>query len=130
MLRTMYDLVAVGQITVAAAEGFPAPSSSITNMAQRDSDVVPSAEVSVWELVVHVLIVARPATACSTIDVILSLTTVPHVPLSSPVTGRASLSIGVYPVVMWFPYVFDRAFMLVVGASLASVARLRCAESL
>ena len=78
-------------------------------MAQRDSEVVPLAVVRVWELVVHVLIVASPATACSTIDVILLLTTSPHVPSSSPVTGNANLSIGVYAVVMWFPYVFDRA---------------------
>ena len=96
MLLMMYSLVAVGQMTVAVAPGAPEHS----NTAHRDSEVVPLAVVSVWLAPAHVLIAALPTIASSTIEVILLLTVLPHVPLSSPVAGNASFKTAVYSVVM------------------------------
>ena len=77
-------------------------------MAQRDSEVAPLAEVSVCDSLDQVFIVANPAIACSTIWVILSFTTLPHEPLSSPCVGRASFRIEVYCVAIYltssYPY--------------------------
>ena len=84
---------------MAAAVGAPPPVAA-TSIAQRDSEVVPLAEVSVWELVVQVLIVERPAIASSIIEVMLSFTVSPHVPESSPVTGSANFNVAVYCVVI------------------------------
>ena len=100
LLSTMYILDAAGQTTVPAPDK-AVPESVSSKIAQRDSAVVPSAEVSVWELVVHELITALPATACSTIEVILLLTTSPQVPTNSPCTGSASLRIVVYCVAIF-----------------------------
>ena len=87
-------------MTVAAPDK-AVPVSVKTSIAQRDSAVVPSAVVRVWALVVHVLIVASPAMACSTIEVMLSLTTSPQVPASWPDIGRANFSVGVNAVIIF-----------------------------
>ena len=93
--------MSAGQIiSPAAVSAVPPVPSAATSIAQRDSAVVPFAVVSVWALVVQVVMFARPAIACSTIDVMLSLTTAPHVPDNSPVVGNASLRIDVYWVAM------------------------------
>src|SRR5210317_1657241 len=102
LLSTMYSFVLVGQVTVPAPVN-AVPVSVNSRIAQRDSEVVPSAVVKVCALAVHESIVALPAIACSTISVILSFTTSPQVPLNSPWTGRASLRIVVYCVVMFLP---------------------------
>jgi hypothetical protein len=80
---TIYTLLSAGQITLPAPVS-AVPESVKDSIAARDSAVVPLAVVSVWELVVHVFTTDSPAIACSTIEVILSFTTSPHVPLSSP----------------------------------------------
>jgi hypothetical protein len=76
-------------MTVAAAPG--APESS--KIAQRDWDVVPFDTVNVALAPDQVSMVASPAIASSTIDVMFWLTTSPHVPASSPVAGNASFKI-------------------------------------
>ena len=92
---TMYTLLAAGHIRVAA----PLRSEVVSvrfSIAALDSEVEPSAVDKVAELVLQVSIVFNPAIASSTIEVTCSLTAVPHVPLNSPCTGKASFNIEVY----------------------------------
>ena len=69
-------------------------------MASRDSLAAPVVVVSVMSA--SALIVVVPAMAESSNEVISVLTVLPHVPDSSPVTGRARPSRDVYAVAMCY----------------------------
>ena len=95
LFLTKYILLSAGHTTVPAPDK-ATPVSVRLSIAARDSAGAPSATVSVWELVVQVLIVAIPATAVSSREVICSLITFPQLPVSSPCTGKANPNLSVY----------------------------------
>ena len=94
---TMYILDKAGHITVAAPLKL-VPVSVRLSIAERDSAVVPLAVESVAELPDQVLMTLRPAIASSSMEVILSFTTGPQDPSSSPAVGLAILRRVVYVV--------------------------------
>ena len=79
----IYILLTAGHITVAAPVSEVLVSVRV-NIADRDEAAVPFATDNVAELVLQMLITERPATASSTIEVILSFIVFPQLPVNSP----------------------------------------------